>query len=115
MEEDAAAAKSQPEREQLERQYFPPWHGEGAGSGRQERGREEEKRHNLLSDPLSPSGLHGMKHEAESNSADGVTIRQGQSWGALIDGEAKKQSHPHLRVQCHVTFIQSASASAPSM
>lgn len=46
MEEDAAVAKSQPGREQLERQYFPPWHGEGAGSGRQERGREEEKRHN---------------------------------------------------------------------
>lgn len=90
MEEDAAEAKSQREREQLERQYFPPWHGEGAGSGRQQSGREEEKRHNLLSGLLSPSGLHGMKHEAESNSADGVTVRQGQSWEARIDGGSQK-------------------------
>lgn len=84
-EEDAAGAKSQPRREQQERQHFPPWHREGAGAGSQESGREVKKTHNLLSSPLSPSGLCGMKHGPASNDADGVTVRQGQRWGAPMD------------------------------
>lgn len=82
MEKDATGAKTQPGREQLEGECFPPWHREGAGAGGQESGREEDKRHNSLSSPLSPSGLHGMKHGAESNDADRANVKQGQSWGA---------------------------------
>lgn len=93
MEEDAAGAKSQPGREQLERQHFPPRHGEGAGAGSQEHSREEEKRHSLLSSPLSPSGLHVMKRGAESDDADGVIARQGQSWGAPRDGKEPESCH----------------------
>ena len=93
MEENAAGAKSWQGREELERQQFLPWHREGAGAGSQESGREEDKRHNLLSSPLSPSGLHGMKHEAERNDVDGVTARQGQSWGAPMDGKEPESCH----------------------
>ena len=54
---------------------------------------ERKTRHSLLSSPLSPSGLHGMKHEAESNDVDGVTVRQGQSWGAPMDGKEPESCH----------------------
>lgn len=34
-----------------------------------------------------------MKHGAESNDADGVTVRQGQSWGAPMDGKEPESHH----------------------
>lgn len=92
-EEDATGTKKHPGREQLKRQYFPPCHREGIVAGSQKSGREEEKRNSLLSSLLSPSGLHGIKHGAESNDKNGGTIRQGQSWRAAIDGQEPGSCH----------------------
>lgn len=100
MEEDAAGAKSQPGREQLKRQRFPPWHREGAGAGSQESGREEAE----FADKPPPSfkatwnKARGRKQRCRWNKCQArAELGSANGWEG-----ARKPSHPSLRVQWYV-------------
>ena len=65
----------------------------------------------MLSNPLSPARLHGMKQGAESNDCGWGNFQARAELGSPKGREgARKLSHPSLRVQWHVTPVQSASA-----